>query len=73
MVRTKYIKVGGISAVVIDYSLTFDEQVLLMKIRESQRRANIGGIVREPGHPIVSEIPVDVEFSKLCIEGSGWK
>jgi len=45
-----------------------DDRILLMRIRESQRRANIGGIVHEPGNPIMSDIQVDEDFSKLCSE-----
>lgn len=45
-----------------------EDEILLMKIRETQRRANIGGIVHEPGNSVMSDIPVDEEFSKLCSE-----
>lgn len=68
MVKLKEIKVGGISMLIQDFSLDYDEQILLMRIRETQRRANIGGIVHEPGNPIMSDIPVDEEFSMLCSE-----
>lgn len=43
-------------------------QLLKPKVRESQRRANVGGIIHEPGNPIMSDIQVDEEFSKLCSE-----
>lgn len=66
--KLKQISFGGIPMVVIDYSLEFDDEVILMRIRETQRIANIGGIVHEPGNPIMSDIPVDEEFSMLCSE-----
>lgn len=46
--------------------LNDDERILLTRIREAQRRANIGGVVHEPGNHVMSDIPVDLEFSKLC-------
>lgn len=68
MAKIKSVVISGIPMVVIDYSLEYDDEVLLMRIRESQRRANIGGIVHEPGNRIMSDLPVDEEFSKLCSE-----
>ncbi len=66
--KIRQMKVKGVPIMNIDFSHEHDDEILLMKIREVQRRANVGGRVHEPGNKIMSDIPVDEEFSKLCCQ-----
>lgn len=63
-----WMTVMGLSFLAVDHSLEYDDQVLLMRIRETQRRANVGGVVHEPGNRAMADIPVDDEFSKMCCQ-----
>ena len=68
MYKIRERKINGISVLVKEFHHEYDDEILLTRIRECQRRANVGGIVHEPGNRIMSDIPVDEEFSKLCSE-----
>ena len=59
----------GIPILVEVFEHEYEDEILLFRIRESQRLANyVGGIVHEPGNQAMSDIPVDEDFSKLCSE-----
>lgn len=64
--KIKQINMNGVNITAIDFSLDYDDEILLMKIRESQRKANVGGVRHEPGNKVMSNIPVDEEFSEIC-------